>query len=61
MLFPGTRRDGIIQAFSSCMLFDSFISFFYVEVIKKHSTIDVYGHLYPNKQKEMADKLDALL
>ncbi|MEC1701571.1 tyrosine-type recombinase/integrase [Bacillus velezensis] len=25
------------------------------------TTIDVYGHLYPNKQKEMADKLDDLL
>ncbi|MEC2287147.1 site-specific integrase, partial [Bacillus velezensis] len=25
------------------------------------TTIDVYGHLYPNKQKEMADKLDNLL
>jgi len=24
------------------------------------TTIDVYGHLYPNKQKEMADKLDDL-
>nr|WP_205751116.1 hypothetical protein [Bacillus atrophaeus] len=22
--------------------------------------IDVYGHLYPNKQKEMADKLENL-
>ncbi len=25
------------------------------------TTIDVYDHLYPNKQKEMADKLDDLL
>ncbi len=25
------------------------------------TTIDVDGHLYPNKQKEMADKLDDLL
>ncbi|CAI8857336.1 tyrosine-type recombinase/integrase [Bacillus sonorensis] len=25
------------------------------------TTIDVYGHLYPNKQKEMADKLDDLI
>ncbi|GIN78587.1 hypothetical protein CHCC14820_0643 [Bacillus paralicheniformis] len=24
------------------------------------TTIDVYGHLYPNKQKEMTDKLDDL-
>ncbi|MFP3878089.1 hypothetical protein U5N54_15555, partial [Bacillus paralicheniformis] len=24
------------------------------------TTIDVYGHLYPNKKKEMTDKLDDL-
>lgn len=24
------------------------------------TTIDVYGHLFPNKQKETADKLDEL-
>ncbi|CUB21234.1 Tyrosine recombinase XerC [Bacillus safensis] len=25
------------------------------------TTIDVYGHLFPNKQKSMADKLDDII
>ena len=26
-----------------------------------NTTIDVYGHLFPNKQRETADRLDDLL